>query len=445
MGLQGIVNAQSLEYAKEIKIRKPQEAAAIFQEYAANGNPEAQHLLGLLYLQRRVQIDDFRTVGLKLIESAANQVYLPAICSLGAAYYDSYFTSRSMDDINKAIFWLQKASALDDPSSKFYLGEIFFNGTGREINVEEALKYWDYPEQSSSRIQYMLGCKYLDKNTEIDDEKAYSWFKSAAEQGNTDAAWYITVMYQLGRYIKDYTEAYNVYLQYANIKLESYSESQKKYATMVDLAIGKRVDAAYMKSLSEKIKLNRDDAESILSLARLYMDRSKAMYDIGEAKSLLSRAMELDHRDSYAEYARLMGKEFPKELSTDTILALLEKSVQKDSTIGMNYLGSYLIEKTGKTEEGIGYLEKAANRENTDAMFKLGMIYENEETCIRLGKFPKVESAIWYGLASKIDTENDDYVSSFYQTYNKLTTYQKKLVVDEVKRKEESISMQKLY
>jgi TPR repeat protein len=157
-------------------------AAAVFTQLAEGGDPQAQHNLGLLYLEGKgVARDDAQAmfwyrksadqgfassqfdVGLMFEDGegvpadaaaaiawytkASDQNYLPAEEKLA----DIYIARKDFAD---ALVWVRKAADQGDPGEQFNLGSFYFNG-------------WAAPK---------------------DDAQARLWYSKAAAQGSEAAA-----------------------------------------------------------------------------------------------------------------------------------------------------------------------------------------------------------------------------------------------------------------
>ena len=117
---------------------------------AATGEPEAQLTLGTLYLQMRQ----------------------------GCA-----------DCMKEARFWLESAAKQNNRTAQFFLGDIYFDGTGVTQDFQEAAHWWQQAAEAGyTSAQYALGFLYAQgKGVTQNSITAHMWFNLAAAAGNNDA------------------------------------------------------------------------------------------------------------------------------------------------------------------------------------------------------------------------------------------------------------------
>ena len=202
--------------------------------------------LGSTYLHD-TRLPDRLNNGLKWIEKAANLGHIDAQYSLGSLYETPEYGSEGLDikvDLNKAIFWYEKAAANQDASAMYFLAMIYndekntevfdlvkanywyekaakflnlFNGNGIEKNIEQSLKYLrqsgynnDYLAQEALGIIYCSGL-----NVEKDTRVGWFWLDTLIENKDTFAS--IKVVDIAESYLKSDTRfAIDLYTKGAN-------------------------------------------------------------------------------------------------------------------------------------------------------------------------------------------------------------------------------------
>jgi len=149
------------DYAGALRILKP---------LAADGNSEAQKLLGVMY--------DYGH-GVKR-------------------------------DPQEALSWYLKSAKQGDPAVQYQVGAKYFRGDGTGQNYQEAARWWEQAANGGQMdAQFNLGLMYFrGLSVQADDRRAADLFGKAAAQGHGHAQYSLAVMYSTGRGVnKDYTRA----------------------------------------------------------------------------------------------------------------------------------------------------------------------------------------------------------------------------------------------
>lgn len=112
---------------------------AHIQLKAAQGESEAQFLLGLMYLSGRFVVQDL-PLGVNWVTEAAAQGHLKAAQTLADLAFDGKIIPR---DLVLAEHWYQQLAAQDDKWAQFRLGFIYAaGGKGIERNCGKAVDYF---------------------------------------------------------------------------------------------------------------------------------------------------------------------------------------------------------------------------------------------------------------------------------------------------------------
>jgi len=191
----------------------PQELKMIAHE-AVEGDPNAQLLYGMAYLEGRYHMTP---------------------------------------DAKKAFYWLLRAARDGQPYAQMEVGKLYTAGKGVPKDAEHAVYWWrkaaraDMPE-----AQYLLGKARLEGNgVKKDPSRAVHWLTKAAENGNHDAEYLLGKMYHEGYAVAQDEELAQDWLSRAAahghsdaINLLAVVKDVLKYTTMVyqqsaDVLIGK--------------------------------------------------------------------------------------------------------------------------------------------------------------------------------------------------------------
>ncbi len=144
-------------------------------------------------------------------------------------------------DKAEAVYWFVKAAEAGDQSAQYNLGVLF--STDEELPDE-------YPQMENGEIYFEIGSAGSSSNL----EKAFKWYKMAAEQGHVSAQLNLGVMYNQGNGVKqDYKEAAKWYQMAAE---QDNTKAQLNLGILYDLGHGVERDVAkaaeYYKKAAKK-------------------------------------------------------------------------------------------------------------------------------------------------------------------------------------------------
>lgn len=192
---QSPVSGADLEKGKaELKAKNFDAAIAELRPLAESGDPEAQHYLGLVYVDQRNAPE-----ALKWQLMAAEQGHGLSQVWTGLLYAMGDIDGNNRD-YAQAKVWYERASANGQASADDYLGMIYEQGFGVEKDLPRALAlYHQSAERGFKGAQYRLGTLYeRGKNVEQDYARAAKWYRMAADQGHAHAAGSLGVLYAKG-------------------------------------------------------------------------------------------------------------------------------------------------------------------------------------------------------------------------------------------------------
>ena len=161
------------------------EAATQLMGMAKGGNPDAQYLVGRLYLDGPVLIPD-SVEAQYWFDQSARQGVVAAQYALGKLYLTD---DAEVHDAELGIQWLEYATHHGSDCAAYQLGKEYLKG---KVVKGDTIKAMDYLTQSAGTgnqyAQYALGKLYLDRQ---DPEQAHYWFSQSATQGNEYAQFFL--------------------------------------------------------------------------------------------------------------------------------------------------------------------------------------------------------------------------------------------------------------
>ncbi|EPJ3803359.1 tetratricopeptide repeat protein [Providencia vermicola] len=159
-------------------------------EAAEKGNADAQNRLGIIYSSDNQGVKKDYIQAYKWFMKSAEQGSNLAKHNLGM---------HGDTDYPKDFFWTTKMEARDgDEKAQYSLGRLYYYGEeGVETNINQAFQWFkSSAEQGNSDAQWELGLMYsLGEGVKQDYHQAFLWIKKAAEQGNGDAQALLGHMY----------------------------------------------------------------------------------------------------------------------------------------------------------------------------------------------------------------------------------------------------------
>ena len=120
------------------KLGSPKEAAGYFRSAAEAGDPEAQSLIGRMYLDGE-GVEQSDKKAFKWISLAAEQNEPYALDYLGYMYYEGKGTEKSFE---KALECFVKSAEEGNPEGAFNAGSMYVQGEGTEKDLSKAEEYF---------------------------------------------------------------------------------------------------------------------------------------------------------------------------------------------------------------------------------------------------------------------------------------------------------------
>lgn len=182
------------------------EAAANNRMAAEKGDPQAQHILGTLYLDGKGVPRDAQEA-LKWLKKAADQGYEPALESIALMYGQGQGVKQ---DLEQALEWRKKAADRGNPNDQYIVGWDYKMGVGTKQDHKKSFEYHQMAAQMGEVHSLNdLAVFYMDGDTVARDiQKALSLFQQSWERGEPVAALNIGLIYKRGLDVPvDYSQA----------------------------------------------------------------------------------------------------------------------------------------------------------------------------------------------------------------------------------------------
>ncbi|MDC5392139.1 sel1 repeat family protein [Acinetobacter baumannii] len=157
--------------SSNIQVKSSNSKLSKYQKDAENGDPVAQYNMGVVYQQ-----------GL----------------------------SGEKVDLDKAVYWFEKAAKRGEEDAKYNLGVIYISDNSKYRNVKKAMEiFLEGMGKNDAESINQLGIIYKDCiDTSVDNTKALSLLKQAANLGSNSAQFNLGIMYFKGQGVKqDFIEA----------------------------------------------------------------------------------------------------------------------------------------------------------------------------------------------------------------------------------------------
>lgn len=160
-----------------------------------NGCTEVLYYIGLChYYGRGVQENNNEAIKyfLRAVENEDNN----AMNKLGDIYYHGYGVEK---DYKEAYSWYKKGAENNNSDSQAMLGVFYDFGYYVEKNIQKSLYWYELAaKDNNSLANFNLGVYY---ENAIDYEKAYKYYKVAAENDYADALCALATFYYYGKYV----------------------------------------------------------------------------------------------------------------------------------------------------------------------------------------------------------------------------------------------------
>lgn len=388
-------------------------AKKYYELSAKQNNSEALYALGYISFNGLDGPNDYKKAR-KYYKLAANLNNSNAIYELGNIYFDGIGIEKNH---SKALDFFEKSASLNNSNAYSRLGQIYYEGTETEKNFEKAKYYFELASNLNNTFAiFSLGKLYFKgEGVMINQKKAVELFEAAAEEGCSDAQIFLGNLYYYGIYLKkDYLKA-----KYFYEKSAEQNDPNGLYYLGYLYLKGTGVQKDEQKAMHYlELSAKQDNSSALNCLGYIYFKGIGVEINLSKAKQYFIESKKYNNPfalfnlgDYYIHY---MNE--PKDRSL-SIYYYKEAAKQGISEAYYN-LGNIYFEDNFK--EGIQYFLKAAKLNNSNALFKLGImcyrgiVFERDlnkaqEYFFKASKLDNPEAMFYLGL---IYYEEHNYVKA---------------------------------
>lgn len=378
----------------------------VAEQNAEKLKPYLQYRIGRMFYDGYGTQQNYAEALIWLTKSAEGGNYLAAN-TLAKMYKEGIGTEENIDN---AIQWYENA-AKNNAYSSYSLGRIYFYGNGVRIDYREAEKHLlRAAENELNCAEFLLGKIYSsdDKNMR-NTSKAAFWFEKAAEHGNADAAYRLSVVYSEETDIDIFDRKKSQY--WLSKAIELYTANAEAGNSFAALALGRiyadNTGSAYNPVLAErwlKAASESDDecaAQAEYILAKLLMSDDVCRY--ADAVEWLTKSYNHGNNNAAFALAKILSDEKTKLIDLKAAQDWLEKaksgaeknlieqlhrnSVEADIESVRSWIsyaeknldlqcGFILPDGTDVTEV---FLQQVQESRLSEAEYKLGMLFLRED------------------------------------------------------------------
>ncbi len=183
--------------ARAVESGRYDEALVILRPLVDGGEPEAQSLLAVMYMNGWGVERDFGQ-GKDLLEKAASRGNPRAAFTLGRLYATGDGVPR---DCDRALTYFQAPAEAGNPIAQFNLAELYATGglcVGKDPARAAAL-YRSAAEKGNPVAQHALAAMYaVGEGVDKDMTEALIWYRRAAERGHAPSQGTLGYLYEIG-------------------------------------------------------------------------------------------------------------------------------------------------------------------------------------------------------------------------------------------------------
>lgn len=331
-------------------------------------------------MEQATKSDDNLTMILMTDQSKEIPVDIFAKQAVGIMYLFGEGVSENFDEAFKIFITLSRGK-LPMPESDYFLGYMYENGLGRDIDYEKAYKwYYLSASEDNSFAQKKIG-QLLETGRGIKQNinEAIYWYKLAAEKNNFEA------MFNLGSLFKNYE---------TNFALKG-SSSELNASKVTTLEPQERIKEA-LNWFSTAADGGMIEAQ--LKLSEMYKNGDGVLLNNKKSISYLKMAAEQGHVNSQYDLGVIYreGKITTKNIKEALKwfqLAANEKHISSQYALGLLYAKG--DEVTQDYETAFKLFSSCAMRGSTRAQFVIGTMYrEGQGVEVNL-----VKAYAWFDVA----------------------------------------------
>ncbi|KAI8885317.1 HCP-like protein [Backusella circina FSU 941] len=420
-------------YDKGLGVRKdPLEASKWFELSADQGNSEAQFELGLLRYYGRGLSQSYEEA-IEWYRLSAIKGNVDAFYVLGQLFWNGLIFKEDKRMALKMFTW---AARQGSSSAQYRLGGIYEEGIYIKRDLIKAKLYRNQSVESGNKnSQYKMACKYLKgKSVELDYIKAFDLFKKAADQGHSKAKLLFEVPINCGYGMYNYNKIMEMFISVSEQNIASlefnigytyengiekaltrdyqkavkwYFKSGAKGDPRAHLRLGIMYEEGrgLIKSFRAAIYYYRKacekrEGDAMYRLGCIYLDGRGLTQNVVMAFHLFTQAADMDHKDAskallrhldntnlpleseqdenYVDYPLTFSEgEIPIQIKHENQMLMLKTMAREEGFIAIQYQLGNLFESRENPEEAFTWYVMASNGGITDAIYRLGTLYED--------------------------------------------------------------------
>ena len=345
---------------------------------AGNRHIAAQYELGCLLLKGRgVKADEQEAI--RWLCLSLEQGHMPAVIELAQIYKNQ----NTPEGYRKAFDYYLKAASFSAEAER-NVAEFYFHGYGNQ--PKDGTKAFEWyqkaAEHGDAAAQYMVAGIYCIGNASIgverDYKKAAVYFKKAADQNHTLAAFNLAMLYKqkVLSSESDYIRAYPYFLIAAE---NGHSDAMFETAEILWNGLNgtKDINAAigwYEQCASTE---NRDAQQKLIEIYRFGINRDKDYSSVVRIVSLKPACDTAANQAAAGEVLRLGG--FGITRNYELSYAWYKKAAEQGHVEASYWVAEYLHCGKGVQKDdsaAVIWYEKAAKEDYLEAILALGFMYQ---------------------------------------------------------------------
>ena len=390
-------------------------AFTYYKQAADQNNPVGLTNVGKYFLAKNNDEE-----ALKYYQLAAELKYPYAYVKLSDMYLNGIGTKKSK---KKAFKMLEKATELNEIDSYHLLGKFYLLGIGTSKNEQMAFELFQKSAQNKNyEGMFLLGDLLITGNKiKTDFESAIFYLEKAAANKNINAIKYLKNLYsephpllkkKSETYLKEMWFYYDVML--ANLDdeealkrvAESYYygddytkinfEKSAKYfkilhsKDILEGYLGLGLSYMYGQGVASDferardyltIAANRNNAKAKNALGDMYRLGKGVIVDYARARDFYLEAAKQNDEDALINLGLLHYRKQIKNASDILALQFMTKASELEAPASFYWLGIFLDKGVGtdrSTDKSVKYFEKAIQKGNVGANYKLGQLLYDE-------------------------------------------------------------------
>lgn len=327
-----------------------------------------------------------------------NQFYIKWSDAYREARSCLYGSMETEPDFEEAFQLFQQEAEKGNALAMYDLARMFADGLGREMNREAAQEWYakalaafiaaesSAKEKQRPYLQYRIGKLYAaGLGTEQDDIKAAKWFMRAAEQNHKYAQYSLAGLYYRGQGVEqDYQQALRLY-RCSSEQSNPYAsyELAKMYRDGIGTEPdGQRAASFFKHAFQGFLSLETDSHDDKLQyrLGQMLYTGTGAEKDERKAEAYWQKAAKLGNVN--AQYA--LARHWLKNRTGDLKLAVkwIQKAAEEENTAAVYTLGKLYLEGEVVSQDikaAMELFEQAAEKGHDYAAYRLGCLYLSGE------------------------------------------------------------------